>query len=444
MKKIWDFFENLSEYVYVADIDTHELVYMNKKARETYGFHSPEEYVGKKCYNILQNCSEPCAICTNGDLKSGYFKEWEYYNPILDKYLMLKDTLIEDGDRKYRLEIALDASVQQRQGSMLRSYENLETIVNEGFRIALQESSPDRTIQVALEYLGKALNGERTYIFEKNEKGGDDNTYEWVANGVTPEKENLQDLPSEVCADWYQSFRENKNVVIEDIESIREENPLQYEKLAGQNIHSLVVVPLYDEKDVIGFYGVDNPPEEFFDYAMNMLQIMGYFIVSSLKRRDLVKQLQVMSYHDQLTGLGNRHLMNEYLDNMQHGEHIGIVYCDITGLKRVNDTEGHAQGDKLIVRASQSLKRVFGDYGVFRIGGDELLALCMQIDRELLMERVGLLQKDMEENAVNIAVGAIWEEEVREDIDKLLARAESLMYKDKAAYYKASGLDRRR
>ena len=37
MERIWNFFENMNEYVYVADADTHELVYMNKKMRDTYG-----------------------------------------------------------------------------------------------------------------------------------------------------------------------------------------------------------------------------------------------------------------------------------------------------------------------------------------------------------------------------------------------------------------------
>ena len=49
MERIWNFFENMNEYVYVADADTHELVYMNKKMRDTYGIHSKEELAGKKC-----------------------------------------------------------------------------------------------------------------------------------------------------------------------------------------------------------------------------------------------------------------------------------------------------------------------------------------------------------------------------------------------------------
>ena len=46
MSKIWEFFENLGEYVYVADAETHELIYMNKKTLKSYGFQSLEEIIG--------------------------------------------------------------------------------------------------------------------------------------------------------------------------------------------------------------------------------------------------------------------------------------------------------------------------------------------------------------------------------------------------------------
>ena len=57
-----------------------------------------------------------------------------------------------------------------------------------------------------------------------------------------------------------------------------------------------MVVPLYDGKRIIGFYGVDNPPVKSLEYASNMLQTAAYFIVSSLKRRNLVRELQKRSY----------------------------------------------------------------------------------------------------------------------------------------------------
>ena len=183
-------------------------------------------------------------------------------------------------------------SDDREQHGGIRSVQNLEAVINEGLRVALLEETPDQSLEVLLEHLGRALNGERTYIFEQNISGGDDNTYEWVADGVEPEKENLQNVPPEVCESWYRKFDIGKHIVIESVEDIRESDPLQYSTLKHQNIHSLVVVPLYDGKKIIGFYGVDNPPVKSLEYASNMLQTAAYFIVSSLKRRNLFRELQ--------------------------------------------------------------------------------------------------------------------------------------------------------
>lgn len=70
---------------------------------------------------------------------------------------------------------------REQQENVAQSVQNIEAIINEGLRVALLEKTPDQSLEVLLEYLGKALDGERTYIFEQNESGGDDNTYEWVA-----------------------------------------------------------------------------------------------------------------------------------------------------------------------------------------------------------------------------------------------------------------------
>ena len=187
-------------------------------------------------------------------------------------------------------------AAREQHGSV-QSVQNLEAVINEGLRVALLEETPDQSLEVLLEHLGKALNGERTYIFERNGAGCDDNTYEWTAGGVAPEKENLQNVPPEVCASWYENFSVGKHIVIENLEDIREADPLQYANLKRQSIHSLVVVPLYDGKNIIGFYGVDNPPVKSLEYASNILQTAAYFIVSSLKRRNLFRQLRKRSYN---------------------------------------------------------------------------------------------------------------------------------------------------
>ena len=254
-KNVWSFFQNLDELVYASDIETYELVYLNQKALDTFGLKSLDEIKGRKCHEVLQNCAFPCGFCNNDKLCVGRFEEWRYYNPVVERYFILKDTLIADPEtkRKYRIEIAVDITEERMQDQVIQMYRNIESLANEGLKKAIAVESPDESINIILAHLGKALNGERTYIFEENENGCDDNTYEWCAPGIHPEKENLQNVPPEVCANWYRIFEEGQNIIIPDLEETKETDPLQYENLKRQGIHSIVIVPLYDKGQASGF-----------------------------------------------------------------------------------------------------------------------------------------------------------------------------------------------
>ena len=129
---------------------------------------------------------------------------------------------------------------------------------------------------------------------------------------------------------------------------------------------------------------------------------------------------------------------------MDKDQSIGVVYCDITGLKHINDHEGHKAGDQLILRASKCLELAFAEYGVFRIGGDELLVLCPQIAEKTLEEHITLLQELMRDASVNMAIGVIYRrKKATEELDMLLQESERLMYVDKERYYKEKGIQRR-
>lgn len=418
---------------------------MNHKALKAYGLESIEDIKGKKCYEVLQKASVKCGMCNNSRLLPGAFEEWRYYNPVLDKYMIIKDTLIEgEGNRKYRLEIGIDISEELAQDKLIQKYRETETLVNEGLRVALAADTPDETINTLLGYIGKALNGERTYIFEKNIYGGDDNTYEWTAEGVSPEKDNLQNVPPDVCANWYKCFEEGGNIVIKDLEEIKESDPLQYDNLKRQGIHSIIVIPIYNEGKVIAFMGIDNPPLLTLEYALSILEIMRAFIISCIKRRNTMRKLEDMSYKDALTNIGNRFAMRDCVDSIDKKQSIGVVYCDVTGLKYVNDTMGHEAGDRLILNACGCLTDVFGVDAVFRIGGDEFLVICTQIDENTLIKRITELKELMNERSVNMASGVIWSENVITGFNEMLREAEEKMYADKARYYKEKGIERRK
>ncbi len=444
IRAIQDLFYHLNELVYMTDIDTNELIYLNKIGLEQYGFDNNEQLRGLKCHDVLQKNRLPCSFCTNDRLIPWHYTEWKIYNPINRKHYILKDTLIPSGDKRYRLEIAVDISQNEQMSEAIKNYQDLEKVANEGVRQALEATTPDEALNRLLEYLGKSLNGDRAYIFEKNDHGHDDNTYEWVASGIEPQIHNLQDLPPEVCDIWYEAFDEGNHISFSDLEDIRESDPRMYSVLAPQMIHSIVVVPIYLDGNIIGFYGIDNPPLNAMEYTYHLLDIMSHFITSAMKRRRLVRELHLMSHRDSFTMLGNRLAMSKYIANTDPKRSMAILYCDITGLKATNDQFGHSAGDKLILDACHCLKQVFCEECLFRIGGDELLMMSQNITEEDLKIKIQLLQDKLKERSVVLAIGMEYAPLLAENsVEELIKTAEKRMYEDKSLYYKNSGLDRR-
>jgi diguanylate cyclase (GGDEF)-like protein len=437
MDRIWEFYENMNEIVYVSDMDTHDIIYMNKKTRNIYGVNSIEDVKGRKCHEIFQGCLQPCAICTNKELTEGKFKEWEYYNPFFRKKFLLKDTLIPYKGRRYRLEIAIDISSQEQ---AISDYISNETIINEAIRLALFNTDPGKALDILLEYLGKSLKCERTYIFEQRKDSNFDNTYEWCASGVEPQKDNLQDFPYEAAKIWLDIFDKDENVIIRNLEDTKETDPLMYEFLLPQDITSLVVSPLKYNDKVIGFFGVDNPPPELMGHISTLFQIMGNFLVSLIRRRNMFVRLEKMSFVDQLTGLGNRYSMEKVISELDNSKSMGIVFCDVTGLKKINDTEGHSAGDKLIIRSAECIEKVFDDYYQFRIGGDEFVVLCPLISEDDFNGLVDMLKKEVKECSIVLAIGQVWHSSVdNSNINELLVDADALMYENKRKYYESIG-----
>lgn len=80
---IWKFLDNLDEYVYATDIETDELVYMNRKLLEVYGLQSIDDVKGMKCYEVLQKSSVPCGMCIMTGFVPESLIEWRSYNPVI-------------------------------------------------------------------------------------------------------------------------------------------------------------------------------------------------------------------------------------------------------------------------------------------------------------------------------------------------------------------------
>ena len=179
---------------------------------------------------------------------------------------------------------------------------------------------------------------------------------------------------------------------------------------------------------------MDNPPAEFMENVEYFAEMVGHFIVSLLEKQRLMLQMEKLSFEDSLCGVQNRHALNDFIEYNKCLQNVGIIYCDVLGLKKVNDLQGHQAGDQLLIRASESLKHNFRKKDIYRIGGDEFLVVCSDMEEEMFLAKVDALRKDMKENNAIMSLGAIWRASA-DDADAMMAEADGIMYKEKRAYY---------
>lgn len=113
---------------------------------------------------------------------------------------------------------ALEVSKRETQERLL----NYERFLTDMVRYAASEETPDKVLNQLVEYIGQRVTADRAYIFEQNDRGTFDNTYEWCKAGVPREKDNLQDVPYEgIIETWFAQYQESNNVIIHDIEECK-------------------------------------------------------------------------------------------------------------------------------------------------------------------------------------------------------------------------------
>lgn len=439
------FFEDMDEMVYISDMENNEIIYMNRILRESLGYFSEKEYRHKKCYEVLQGLDDPCCFCNNKSLKEGKFCSWVHKNPVLDKRFLVKDSEFSYNGRRYRVEIAINIGTEVVDNKTY-FYARSERILNECLQQVFSTMNPEESLRMILAYIGKTFQCDRVYVFEFTDSAAN-NTYEWCREHVVPQKEILQEVPLSDIQGWIDLFQEKDAVIIPDLEKIRTESPTLYAILKPQNIHSLTAGPIIIKDHVVGFIGVDNPSSDMIGLIGSIFKVIGYFIVSLLKRRDLLKRLSSMSFRDTLTGAYNRNALFERYAVPWEGRSMAVIFCDITGLKQTNDTLGHAMGDQLIRHSYELIKDALQIPTIFRAGGDEFVAVFQDVDEEGFMEKVYALQKRIGEDQYHIAVGYAWSDQRPMCLESMITQADKVMYEDKRNYYAANcrvpGVDRR-
>ncbi len=208
----------------------------------------------------------------------------------------------------------------------------------------------------------------------------------------------------------------------EEIEVIEEDG--------GRRVYLEIKTPIRDDNEpgqIIGLLGISTD-------------------ITTLKEHE--RQLERIAHFDALTGLPNRVLLADRLQqamarSRRHGEHLAVVYLDLDGFKRINDTFGHAAGDRMLVEVAARMKAVMrSEDTLSRLGGDEFVAVLIDVGDlhgcEALLQRLlqaaaepMLLEDDRLQVSASLGVTFYPEADQDLDADQLLRQADQAMYQAK-------------
>ena len=204
---------------------------------------------------------------------------------------------------------------------------------------------------------------------------------------------------------------------------------------------TFLVGPLEAYLDGFAFYSL---PVALWNAGMRAAVFCVVLLLLS-EMRKLVARLQEQSMTDELTGVANRRAFllvaaREIERSRRYGHQLSLAYLDIDGFKAVNDRQGHAIGDRVLVALAGAAGATARSVDtVARLGGDEFVVLMPETDEGAALLLADRLHEVCSQAAgsgaerITCSVGVVTYEQPPENVGELLASADALMYEAKAA-----------
>lgn len=174
-----------------------------------------------------------------------------------------------------------------------------------------------------------------------------------------------------------------------------------------------------------------------FDEKDEMNILAKTFTEAAQKIGKNARKINELAFSDSLTGVRNRHHLNQMLDNWPESvAYTGVIFCDLNKLKFTNDNYGHDAGDKLLCNFANILRSLFHTEDIIRYGGDEFVIII----KGIAQDKFNLLLRDFEkvnkeDDVPYASIGCLWDKNCT-DLQDLISQAENKMYLDKNEFYK--------
>lgn len=212
----------------------------------------------------------------------------------------------------------------------------------------------DEKINLALERVGRFCEADRVYVFQYDEPGKVmSNTHEWCAEGISPEKDNLQMIPADLIPQWNEKLQNLEIIHIPDVKILPDDWHSVREILEPQGIQSLVVVPLVVNERLIGFSGFDAVrfKRTWSEEDIRLLRVFGDLIAVSLHRK--WTEEKILKYNSTLEKINNE--LNRFAYIVSHD-----LKAPLRAINNLSEWIEEDIGDKLEGETREQFKLLRG------------------------------------------------------------------------------------
>ena len=270
--------------------------------------------------------------------------------------------------------------------------------------INVKSDGIDPIINQSLAAFGEFCGVQRCYLFAfSKDREHASNTHEWVEKGVTPYKDELQNMPLENIPYLIKTLQSHRVFKVGDVSLLPPEADLEREEFEREKIASILCLPVYVGTDMFGFVGCDiiGEPYEWQDYDVTYLNHISEMLGNTIEnennrlalnsaKQDLIeanKKLERLANIDGLTGIANRRLFDTTLERDLLRYHkskkpLSLLLLDVDYFKGYNDTYGHVAGDEALISIAETLTKSCNgpDDFVCRFGGEEFAIILPSTD----------------------------------------------------------------
>ena len=425
-------FDHTNRLIYIADPETYDLLYANP-AQLLHSQQPPDcQYAGQKCYRLIAGLSAPCSTCPKDKLRRDRFHFRQFHSMRTSKDYLIWNTLISWENRSCIFSDSLDVE------HMLAIYANgrLTTrddiSINDITSLAIQEEDPNVGILRMMEKLGRTLKATHIVLMEEESDGFHLScTYEWHTDDATPLRERLQHITILENKAFYSAFHNSPILLVDNATAYQKRHP-KIQAIHQTEWQRYAIGQLTIEHRSLGYIAIINPAKDHFTAITKPLHTLLRVTSILMRNRDNIKKLHTISTIDQLTGVGNRRALTDFVANRLHpGSMYAIFFIDVNGLKKMNDTFGHARGDLLIQTIAYVLADIAPKDHVFRLGGDEFLALmpCRSDEEAIII--IDRIEQSMHIHHCSAAIGYVLCLAPFSNLDAIIHEADEKMYRDK-------------